>query len=157
MAKIQLAVKISVEIEDNSEIIDKFDITYKALSRKQQKQLGKDNKEILDLFDKNQGIEKRISVMEAEIEALKSMDNPAKVIEISKKLEKAYNEQDKMNSKFETLGGVDKLLEASKNTFELSVGGKDKERIVAFIEENSDFASALSEIQKDANEKKKGN
>ena len=157
MAKIQLAVKIKVDFDDEGKIIKSFDITYKELHRKQQRILGKENKGILDVFNKNERANKKIKIYEAEVEALQELGESAKVLEVAGKLKKLYDLNEAAEEKFEKLGGVDKLLEASKTTFDIAVGGKDKKAFSEFIEENSDFATALEAIKKDADEIKKGN
>lgn len=157
MAKIRLAIKIKVDFDDEGKIVKSFDITYKELNRKQQKQLGKDNKEILDLFTKNEREMKKINVYEAEVEALRELGESSKMLEGTAKLKKLYAENEKANERFEVLGGVDKLLDASKTTFDLSIHGKDKKAFSDFIEENSDFTTALASVKKDADEIKKGN
>ncbi len=152
MAKVKLSSKAKLEFEVNGKIENSFDVTYREPSRKQVKIMGKENKEILDLFTKNQTLTKRAAVFETKVDALKALDKPLDTLRATSKLEKIYDEQVILEDKYEALGGIDKLIEASKMTYDLAVGGKDKEALEKFIEEFSDYGTILEALKEDVKE-----
>ncbi len=154
MAKFQLDIKVKLEIVSAGKTIDSFDVTYKELTRKEGKSIGKENKEILELFNKSQLLEKRVTVLEGKIDALKELERPEDVLKTATKLERLYDDQANMEEEFEKLGGLDKLLEASKLSYEASVAGKDKNRLTEFVEAQSDYSTILAALKEDANEQK---
>jgi len=155
MAKLKLSTKVTLEIEDeNGKAIEKFDVTYRELSNKLQKKVGKDNEVIIEVFNKGQKIGKRINALEAKLQALREMEKTKEISTTANELTALYKKVEPLDIKFDELGGFDKMREASKITFDLCVGGKDKETLIDFIEENSDFAEVLEELAKDAKEQK---
>jgi len=157
MAKISLSIAVNLDITDSGKVVKTFNLTYRQPSKKEQKQLGKENETILDLFKQSQKIDRRIEAVEVKIEALRSMENKAsELLKSANLLEKLYIQKDEIEDDFEKIGGIDKMLEASKETFSISVGGKDKDELMEFIEENSDYSTFLDAIAEDA-KKQKGN
>jgi len=156
MANINLGVKVTLDIKDEDKIVKSFEVVYREASKKQQKKLGKENKEVLDLFKKNQNLDRRVKVLEDKQEVLKALGEDKALLGVIKELEKLYNAKDEVEDEFETLGGFDKLSEASEETFKIAVTGKDSKELIAFIEENGDYSDYLEAIVKDV-EDKKGN
>jgi len=152
MAKIVLAHKLKLDMEIDGKIDKSFVVTYRDLSRKQIKQLGKENKKVMDVFNKGQLLTKRADVLEGKLEALREIGNAEEVLKVSTKLEKIYDEQSVLEDNFEELGGVDKLLEAAKINFDISVGGKDKEALAQYTEDFSDFGVILEALKRDVKE-----
>ncbi|MCK5743631.1 MAG: hypothetical protein KAH30_02750 [Caldisericia bacterium] len=150
MAKIQLSNNITLDIIEGDEKIKSFSITYREPSRKQQRALGEDNKAIIDLFKESQKLDRRLEVMEAKVDALKELEQAKELLSTAKKLDEMYIRRDKIEDQFEEMGGVDKMLEASQLTFDISVGGKDKKILKEFIETSSDYNVILNAIADDA-------
>jgi hypothetical protein len=155
MAKIILSKKVTLDIVDNGEKIDSFNVTFKPLNKKQEKELGDDSKKIMDINTNAIRLRRQIELLERKAEALSNVGDDAGVIKISNELEKLYKESDKLEKDFDDLGGFDLLTNASKRTFELAVGGEDKDRLQEWIEENSDYSEVLSAIAEDANKGKR--
>lgn len=148
--KIKLSQSATIEIEDNGKVIKTFNVTFREPTRKELKKLGKDDKEIIEVFSKSKSLTDRASVLESKIQALSKMGtNSDKLFKATEKLEKIYDDQDELEEKFEKLGGIDKLFEASKRTFEKFVSGKDKEALAIFTEESSEYSTVLDAIKKD--------
>ena len=154
MAKLQLSNAVTLEIAEMGKVVDTYKLSYKEPSKKEQKEIGKGNKDILDLFKSSQKLDRRIEVMEAKVEALKELNNAEELLDTAKKLDDLYQARDKIEDDFDKLGGFDKMLEASEVTFGISVGGKDKKRLVEFVEAQSDYATVLTAIAEDAKEQK---
>jgi len=156
MAKMTPRVGIKLDIVDSGKkVLKTFNVDYKEPSRKEQKQLGKENETILDLFKQNQKLDRRVKVTEIKIEALREIDGKSRELLSSvNTLEKLYIQRDEVENNFEELGGVDKMIEASKETFIISVGGKDKDTLSEYIEENGDYSEYLDTIAKDAKNQK---
>ncbi len=154
MAKMQLDIKVKLDIVASGKTVDTFEVTYRELTRKEGRSIGKENKTILDLFNKSQQSTKRVEMLEGKVGAFKEVERPEDVIKASAKLEKLYDEQAEMETKFEELGGLDKLLEASRATYAISVGGKDKDRLEEFIEAQSDYSTVLEALKEDAGEQR---
>ena len=154
MAKIQLSTAVTLEITDNGKVVDTFKVTHREPSKKQQRKLGKENKDMPDLFKLSQKLDRRIEVSESKVDALQELGNPKDTLKEINKLELIYIEKDKVEDKFDALGGYDKFLEISQLSFDMQVGGKDKERLAEFIEENSDYGSVLEAIAVDAKAKR---
>ncbi len=153
MAKLQLSSKVKVDIEEDGKITRTFSVNFKKLTRKESKKLGKENEEIMESFSKAQSLVKRAEVLEAKMEALKGSNNDNELIKVANKLEAIYNEQDGLEDTFEVLGGLDKLLEASKLTYDASVSGKDKEALAEFAENESEYSIVLQAIDEDLKDK----
>ena len=157
MAKISLATAVVLDITDSGKKITSFKVTYKAPTKKQIKTLGKDNEDILDLFKSNQKLDRRIEATEAKVEALRGIPALAQeLLDTAKELSTMYEKSDANEISFDELGGVDKMLHASKLTFDISINGADKEALAEFIEQNGDYAEYVEVIAKDA-QKQKGN
>ena len=154
MAIVSLATAVKLQIKDNGKVVKTFNVTYKEPSKKQQKQLGKENKEILDLFKKNQKFDRHINVLLSKQEVLAGMSKDKELLIVLEELEALYAKKDVLEESFEELGGFDKMLEASEETFKISVKGKDIKDLTAFIEDNGDYSEYLEAISEDAKEKK---
>ncbi len=155
MAKINLSTKVKLDITDEGKVVKSFDITYREPSKKEQKKLGKDNQDILDMFKQSQKLDKRIEIAKSKQFALEQMKGKGKeLLNNVNDLEKLYKEKDGIDDRFEALGGFEKLLEASKETFYASIGGKDFDALCSFIEENGDYSDYLEAIAEDAKAKK---
>ena len=153
MAKIKPSLKVKLDIEDENGVISQsFNVTYRELTRRQSRTINEDSKDIIGLFNDSQSTSKRIESLENKIDALKELGNNKDVVKFTTQLDKLYAVQDKQEDEFEVLGGLDALLDASKATFLLSIGGKDKDGLVDFIEENSDYNTVLEALALDAKE-----
>jgi hypothetical protein len=153
MAKIQPSLKLKLEIVNEDNKVERiFNVTYKELSKKQEREIGKENKDILDLFKKSQELSKMVKILESEVEAHKELNKPKELLASTKELKKLYLEQDELDSKFEDLGGFDRFIEASKITFESVVTGGDKDALREFAENESDFGQVLTALAEDAKE-----
>ena len=150
MAKLNLSTKVTLDITDNGKKIDSFEVTYRKPTRKQEKKIGADNKEIIEVFQKGLNLIKRTEVLESKVEALKELGKNEELLKAVNKLETLYKQQSEYDDKFEELGGADKLMEASKLQFNIAVGGKDKDRLAEWIEDNAEYAEVLDTIAKDA-------
>ena len=156
MAKLQLKTEVSLNIEENGKVVKTFTVEYKALSNKQERSLGKQNKEVFALYGKSTKLEKRISLLENEIEAYKELDNFDKVVSVTNTLKKLYTKQEDLEDKFESLGGIDVLTEAAKSKFNLAISGADLEELAKWIDDNSDYATILDLFEQDV-QAKRGN
>lgn len=154
MAKLILSSKVKLDITEDGKVVKTFNVTFRELSRKQQKAIGKDNKEILDIFQKGQSTTKRVEVLEAKLAALGEVEDPKATLSTANKLETIYDEQDKLEEKFEKLGGIEKLLEASTISYDMLVGGKDKAILKEFAESESDYSVVLAALRDDLKEQK---
>ncbi|MCK5744478.1 MAG: hypothetical protein KAH30_07040 [Caldisericia bacterium] len=154
MAKIQLSTIVKLDISEDGKITRSFSVTFREPSKKQQKEIGKENKTILDLFKVSQKLERRIEATEAKVEALKSMDKATELLSTAKKLDDLYSQIDEVETQFDSLGGYDQMMEASKLSFEKAIGGKDKEDLRVFIDEFSDYTTILNAISNDAKEQR---
>lgn len=154
MSKIKLSIKAKIEIEDNGKVVKTFNVNFKELTRKQQKNLGKDNKEILEVFGKSQSLAKKAEALENKMHTLKDKDDKPGLLTVSNKLEVIYDEQDSLEEKFEALGGIDKLYDASKLTYDATVSGKDKASLAEFAENDSEYGVVLQALRDDVKEQK---
>ena len=150
MAKISLGTKVKLDFTDEGKVFKTFNVTYRELGRKQTKSIGKENKDIMDVFTKGQSLVKRSEVLEAKVAALKELNKADDLLSTTNKLDTLYDEQDVIEEKFEELGGIDKLLEASKLTYDLAVGGKDKDILSEFAETESEYSTVLNALKEDA-------
>jgi len=154
MAKLQLSNRVTLDIEDNGKVIKTFKVNLRELTKKEERTLSNKNKKVFDLYNKSTKLEKRLSVFEDKIEAYKELEQFEKVLKETTKLEKLYAEQDEIEAEFEKLGGLDTLTEASKETFDITVSGDEKEGLREWIEGNNDYATILALLKEDAKEKK---
>jgi len=155
MAKISLRSKVELVIKDDGKVIETFNILYKELSKKQQKLQNSGSKEIMELFNKSEKIDRQIEVINIKKDALEQMGNKGKeLLKVSNDLAELYQTKDKIDDDFEAMGGFDKLLEASEATFDATVSGKDKDALKAFIEENGDYSDYLKAIIEDVKSQK---
>lgn len=155
MAKIQLSHNAKLEIEDDGNIIKTFSVTFKEPTKKEKKKLGKGHEEIIKVFTDAQSLAKKAEVLESKVAALKELGKSDQLLEATSKLEYIYNNQDDLESKFEELGGFDKLLEASKISYDTSVGGKDKEALAEFAENESSYSDVMDAIRQDIKDSRK--
>jgi hypothetical protein len=135
MATLSLSNKVKLDIKEDGKVIKTFNVTYRELTRKQSKKLGKDNKEILDIAQKGASLESRISVLSTKMKALEELGRSEEVVKVANTLDTLMSQRDEMEDKYEELGGIDKLTEAAEVSFNLSVGGKDKEALREFTDE----------------------
>ena len=154
MAKIQLNSNVTLDIEENGEIKHSFNLTFKELSKKQQKDIGEENEKILDIFKLIQKIDKHINTHEMKAEALKELGNNKDLLTTVKKLDDLYAKKEKLEKDAVTHGGYEKMLEASKITFQNCVSGADVAALEEWIEENSDYGTVLTVISEDARNSK---
>lgn len=154
MAKIQLSHKAKVEIEDDGKIVKSFSVTFREPTQKEKKKLGKGHEEIIKVFTDAQALAKKAEVLESKVSALKELDNSEQLLKATNKLEEIYDKQDAIEDMFEELGGFEKLFEASKLSYDNSVGGKDKEALAEFAEEESSYSDVLEAIKQDIKESK---
>ncbi len=150
MGNFSLSNKVTLDVTEGGKKVSSFDVIYREPTRKQMKVIGKENKEVLDLFSKNQKLNKRAEVLEGKLSALRELGKAEEVLSASNKLEKVYDEQTDVEDRFEELGGVDKLIEASKKSFDIAVSGKDLESLRKFTEEQSEYSTVLDALKKDA-------
>jgi type II secretory pathway component HofQ len=107
------------------------------------------------VFTDAQSLAKKAEVLESKVAALKELGKSDQLLEATSKLEYIYNNQDDLESKFEELGGFDKLLEASKISYDTSVGGKDKEALAEFAENESSYSDVMDAIRQDIKDSRK--
>lgn len=152
MAKLIPSIKTKIEVEnENGKVTKTFHVTFKELTRKENKKLGKNNEEILKVFTGSRSLIEKAVTLKAKLTALQEEEgNGLEVIKVADKLESIYDEQDKYEEEFEKLGGMDKLFEASKLVYEASVGGKDKDALAEFTEIESEFSDIIDLLRKDA-------
>ncbi|MDM5264679.1 hypothetical protein PF327_10780 [Sulfurovum sp. XTW-4] len=151
MAKIQPSLKLKLDIlDEDGKVTKTFNVTYRDLNKRELRKVGESNKEIMDLFSKAKTLASSADTLNKKIEALKDEGDSNGVIKTAEKLEKIYKDQDAIDAKFEELGGYDKLLEASKATFEIAVGGSDKEALAEFAENELDYGQVLDALAEDA-------
>ena len=153
MASLALSTSVKLDITENGKVTKTFNVSFKELTRKQTKKLGKDNKAILDITQTGAGIENRISILRSKMAALEELNKSQEVVKVANILDDLMTRKEDLEEQYETLGGIDKLTEAAEASFDLQVSGKDKEALREFIEENSDYTSVLDVIRKDALEK----
>ena len=153
MAKLKPSLKLNLDIlDEDGQTTQTFNVTYRELTRKQTRSINEESKDILELFNESQSTAKRIESLENKIDALKELDNSKEIVKFTTQLDKLYLVQDKQEVTFNKLGGLDALLDATKATFNLAIGGKDKKALVDFIEENTDYATVLDALTEDAKE-----
>ncbi len=152
MAKIQLSTAVTVQIERDGEVAETFNVTYKELSKSQQREATKRLKNVTDIFKKNESLSFDIDSLRTNLKALQNMGDDEAVIKTNAKITKIRGEIKKLEMKYEELGGDDIPIAITKNTFDLCVGGADKEALTKFIEESSDYKTVLAAIVGDAKE-----
>jgi len=138
MAKLTLSKNVTLEIDDGQQV-HTFNVTYKELTGKQLKELTEMTKEAMAISSEAEIIDGKIRALEAKAGK-----------DVSDKLVKLYDRKEKLEERFEKIGGADILNRTLKKKFELSVGGADKDRLMEFIEENTDYGTILDAIIKDA-------
>lgn len=154
MAKIQLSTRVTLDITENGKVVDTFKISFREPSKRQQREIGKENEEILDLFKKSQSLDRRLEVTEAKVSALKELENAKELLTTAKSLDKLYIDRDNIEDRFIDLGGFEKMLEASRLTFDHAISGEDKDRLRDFIEDQSDYSIIMGAIAEDAKEQR---
>jgi len=154
MAKLQLSTKVELNITEDGKVIKTFSVTFRDLTKKQERALTDKNKEIFNLYSKSTRVAKKVTLLEDEIEAFKGLEKFEKVITSTKTLKGLYAEQDILEEKFEELGGIDVLSEAAGEKFSLAIGGKDKDDLATWTEENADYAVVLELLEEDAKAKR---
>ena len=154
---IKLSVKVPVLFTEDGKEVAKFEVTYRDVSRKDKKKFGKENEEILELSQKLFSSLRRSQALEERKNALVSIGDDKEVADVSKKFLTAMDKLEKIQDRFTELGGEDKLSEAAEMSFDRSIGGKDKDALRVFIEENSDYPEVLEAIRGDVEKIRSGN
>ena len=139
MAKLTLSKNVTLEIDDGTQL-HIFNVTYKELTGKQVKELTKMTKDAIKLSSEAE-------VLDGKIRALESKEDGDSVAD---KIVSLYEKKQKLEDRFEKMGGVSILNDTLAQKFKLSIGGADKNNLISFIEDHSDYETILSAIIKDA-------
>jgi len=154
---IKLSVKVPVVFLEDKEEVAKFEVTYRDVSRKDKRKFGKENEEIMELSQKLFSSLRRSQTLEERKDALVAIGSHEKIAEASSKFLTALDKLEKIQDRFAELGGEEKLSEAAELSFDRAIGGKDKEALKVFIEENSDYPDVLESIRADVEKIRGGN
>lgn len=112
------------------------------------------NVDTYTLFTDIQLLEGNIATVKAKLEAYTRKKDDDLIIKTSNALDKLRKDKSKLTKEFEEKGGFDQIFSDSKNNFLLCVEGEDKEALIEFIEEYSDYADILKVIAEDAEEQR---
>jgi len=157
MAKIRHEIKVTLEFEDaDGGEIGRFEITWRELGKKEKRRLSEETKGLFDKAREAASLGEEIRLLEEEKRAYTEMGESAKVVETIEKIRKLRKKVDAIRAEIEADGELDDPMEyLAKKTFDLAVGGKDKERLAAFVDENYDYAEVLDAIRQEAEAAKK--
>ena len=151
MGKIQLSYKINLQVED-VDGVKEYNVTFRELKKKEAKTLGKESEEIINIVSEAGRVDEQISIQKAMVEALIKTGQNAEIILTSKSLERLYAKREKLDKKFKELGGMDALDDAARKTLEMSVGGDDKDAVIA-LGDDIGYPTVLTALQEELNEK----
>lgn len=154
MAKIQLSSNVKLEITDGTTVTHTFNITYKEPSRKQRKEVEGSNVKIYNDFTEIQLMENNIKTLSSKLEAYTRKKNDDLIIKTSNTIEKIRKDKAKLDKAFEDAGGFEVIFSDSKDNFMLCIGGEDKDDLVQFIDDYSDYGDILKAIIEDARQQR---
>ena len=144
--KIELSHDIELELLDTT-----YNITYRELSDKEKKAVDAKYDESVKLSDKVELLVNKKMLESEKLTAYKMTKNPKKVLKTIAKLEALNIEQEALEAKFEDLGGSGILFTLQRDRFDSCIGGKDKDALVAVIEEKASFEFILDLVKKNIN------
>jgi len=132
--KLTLDVPIEVKVEENGKVKETLKITFRYPTKQEEKEFSNLEKEIKGLFKKITKAERELNKLDKKIEYAEKLGDYKKAEKLFDKREEIENELEKLAEDFEAKGGENYPEELSKKSFELLVGGEDKEKLREYAE-----------------------
>jgi len=132
--RLTLDVPIDVKIEENGETKETLRVTLRYPTKEEEKQFKSFEKEIKELFKKLNKFEKDLQKIDKKIEYAEKRGDYEKAEKLLDEREKVENRLEKLANDFEAKGGENYPEEMAKKSFDLLVGGADKDRLRHYAE-----------------------
>lgn len=132
--KITLDVPIEVKIAENGEVKETLKVTFRRATKEEEKQFEKIQKEALSLYKKISKLERERNFFLKKMEFAEKAEKFEEAEKWLDKINEIEEKLEKMQEDFEKKGGVNWGEEIAKKTFDLLVGGEDKEKLREYAE-----------------------
>jgi len=132
--KLTLDVPIEVKVEEDGKVKEILKVTFRYPTKQEEKEFKAFEKEVKDLFRKITKLDKQLRTLDKKIEYAEKREDFEKAEKLLDEKEKIETKLEKLAEEFEAKGGENYPEEIAKKSFNLLVGGDDKERLKQYAE-----------------------
>ena len=144
--KIALNYEIEIDVKKDNKTIDTFKIWFRELTKDEKKKYDKLVKDFTNLNKKLNKISRKAPVLEQKATAYNNLKKYDKELEALEAIEKLDDELTEAEEQIEALAGDDFVETQAKKSFDLRVGGKDKQKLVD-LAESQGYANILKMVE----------
>lgn len=153
--KINLNVKIPIEIQENGKTKEKLEVFYRDYTKDEKKEFEKIVNRFRALFKKALKIEQKEKILSKKIELSEKSEDYKQSLKYLKEQEKLQGELNALAEEIEGLGGDAFEEKMSKKRFDTLLSGKDKEKLREYTEAKGyEFVMNAIDAQRTEIEKK---